>query len=105
MRTISFPTDNFDQVNTFTLNAGKRSTFPARCSLHRDYEKVGDGVLWAMQHSGCIKSTYTDDDRAESARLQAETPLTNGETVLIDGSLFTVRVLGDFSDAAIFDPA
>ena len=81
-----------------------KKLYPARCSLHRDYEKVGDGVLWAMQHGACVKSYYTDADIAESARLQAETPLANGETVLIDDMLFTVRVLGDFSDAVIFDP-
>lgn len=102
MQTLTQTTGTFDQTNTFTVNAGK--TFPRTCSLQRDYEKEGDGVYWAMQHSGCVKAAYTTADGQERDRLGAMVPLTQGDIVVIDGKQYKTRVLGDFSDCAIFDP-
>ena len=101
-RTLILHTDNFDQINTFNVDVGKK--YPARCSLYRDYETQGDGIYWAMQHGACVKSHYTDDDRAETQRLSRETPVRKGDTVIIDGKPYTVRVFGDYSNCAIFDP-
>jgi hypothetical protein len=100
MKTLNITTGNFDQLNTFQVNAGKRVM---KCSLMLDYEKVGDGVLWAMSSGSTLKASYTDADRAESERLASETPLENGELVTINGEQYKVRVLGAFSDTAIFD--
>lgn len=102
-RTIALSTGTFDRTNTFRVDVGKR--FHATCSLHRDYQKQGDGIYWAMQHAACISSHYSDEEIAEKDRLASEAPLQNGDTVLIDGNSYTVRVLGDYSNAAIFDPA
>jgi hypothetical protein len=72
-------------------------------SLHQDYEKEGDGIYWAMQRGACLKSVYTDADRAETARLSREPVLLNGEIVLIDGKQYKTRILGNYSNCAIFD--
>jgi hypothetical protein len=101
MRTLTLSTGSFDQINTFAVFS-KRG-IPMTASLHRDYEKEGDGIYWAMQKSACLKSSYTDDDRAEKSRLQSELAIQNGEVVLIDGKQYKTRVLGDYSDCAIFD--
>lgn len=100
MRTLILATGTFDQVNTFNVNYGRGVK---RAQLHRDYQKQGDGVYWAMSSGACIKSSYTDADRAETARLNSEPAIKNGDVVLIDGEEYTARVLGDYSDCAIFD--
>jgi hypothetical protein len=80
-----------------------RARVPAKCSVYRDYHKAGDGILWAMQHSACIASSYSAEEIAERNRLNAEPALQNGEIVTIEGRTYRVRVLGDYSNAALFD--
>lgn len=103
IRELKLSTGSFDQDNTFTIAHPRRPTLPMRCSLHQGYHKAGDGVFWAMQHSGILKSSYTQADRDETARLNAMAPLQHGEIVRIDGRHYRTRILGDFSNAAIFD--
>lgn len=100
MRTLTLTTDTFDQVNTFMIQGPRRAI---RACLHRDFEKQGDGIYWAMQKSGMLKSTYTEADRAETDRLNSEPVIQNGEIVLIDGEQYKIRVNGDYSDCAMFD--
>lgn len=100
MRTLNLSTDTFDQVNTFLIQGPRRTI---RACLHRDYQTQGDGVYWAMQKSGMLKDSYTEADRAETSRLSSEHVIQNGEIVLIDGEQYKIRVLGDYSDCAIFD--
>ena len=100
-RILKLSTGSFDQENTFGVFS-KRG-LPMTASLHQDYEKEGDGIYWAMQHGACIKSSYSDADRAETARLSREPVLLNGEIVLIEGKEYKTRILGNYSDCAIFD--
>jgi hypothetical protein len=101
MKTLKLSTSNFDQDNTFRLASVKYST----CSLHKDMKTQGDGIYWAMQHGGMLKDHYTDKDREEKARLQdPANQIANGEQVIIEGKVHVCRVLGNYSDAAIFDP-
>ena len=101
LRTLKLSTGSFDQENTFPVFS-KRG-FPMIASLHQDYEKEGDGIYWAMKHGACLKSSYTDADRAETARLSREPVLLNGEIVLIDGKQYQTRILGNYSNCAVFD--
>lgn len=103
MRVLKLAADNFDQVNTFKVATGRR--VPSVATLRRDYNRRGDGVYWALSSGSILKDVYTNADRAEGARLAVEGPLVNGEIVEIDGKQFKTRVLGAFSDCAIFDPA
>lgn len=100
MKTLNLAADTFDQANTFQVNTGRRIV---KASLCRDYQLPGDGRYWALNTGSCLKDKYSDADRAETARLEAEGPLQNGQTVLIDGEQYKVRVLGAFSDCALFD--
>ena len=102
MRELKLSTGSFDQVNTFNVVAPGKY-YPMRCALHRGYHKRDDGVLWVMQHSTVIKDSYSDEDRAESARLRSEGPLVYGDQVMVEGKVYTLRVLGDYSDCAILD--
>ncbi len=85
-RILKLSTGSFDQENTFVVFS-KRG-FPMTASLHQDYEKEGDGIYWAMQHGAC---------------LSREPVLLNGEIVLIDGKEYKTRILGNYSNCAIFD--
>ena len=101
MRTLTLSTGSFDQINTFTVFS-KRG-LPTRASLYQGYEKEGDGIYWAMQKGACLRSHYSDADKAETARLSREAALMNGEIVLIDGKQYKTRILGNYSNCAIFD--
>lgn len=100
-RTLKLSTGHSDQTNTFRVQTAPGRT--SKCSLHRDYAKVNDGIYWGMSTGATVKSCYTDADRAEQVRLQQEEPVRHGDIVMIDGSTYRARVLGAYSDAVIFD--
>lgn len=104
--TLNISTDTFDQDNTFAIEVpGFKKTIRITASLHKDYQKQGDGIFWAMKKSACLKAQYTAKDDEERTRLNNMEPLQANEIVVIDGKEYKVRVLGNFSDCAIFDPA
>lgn len=106
MHTLNFSTDTFDQDNTFVVGIkGRTGTITVNASLHRGYKTEDDGIIWAMKHSACLKGRYTAKDIEETNRLGAMQPVCTGDVVVIDGHQYRARVLGDFSDCAIFDPA
>jgi hypothetical protein len=102
-RTLTLSTGSFDRENTFSVAIPGRPYACFSCSLHRDYKKVGDGVLWIMQHASSIVSHESDERRDERLRLLSEEKVYAGQTVIVDGAQYTVRVLGDYSDCAILD--
>lgn len=73
-------------------------------SVFKDYQKAGDGILWGMQHGTMIKGQYSEADLKHSERMRNEISIKNGEVVLIAGKQYKVRILGNYSDCAIFDP-
>jgi hypothetical protein len=91
-------------VDTFDLEAKfKVAGVGGDVSLHKDYKKTNDGILWGLQSGAMIKSYYSEEDRAHSARMNSLEPLKNGEIVLIEGEQYTTRILGNYSDCVIFD--
>jgi hypothetical protein len=104
MQVLTQSVDTFDQVNTFTVEVrGFRAMKTIKASLHCGYQKHEDGIFWAMKHSTCLKDVYTEADREESTRLASMTSVRHGDLVVINGEQYKVRVLGDFSDCAIFE--
>jgi len=81
-----------------------KSNLRITASLHKDYQKQGDGIFWAMKKSACLKAEYTAKDDEERNRLNSMTPLVANDIVIIEGKQYKTRVLGNFSDCAIFDP-
>jgi hypothetical protein len=105
MRTLNVAIDSFDRNAMFTVALVKKNrTKIMSCSLHSGYEKEGDGVMWALQHGAVLKSHYTAADIAHSDRMNSMAPLNNGDVVMIEGKQYKVRVKGDYSDCAMFDP-
>ena len=102
MRTLTLSTGSFDRDNTFRVNLGRRySGF--RCKLFSGYQTENDNVLWIMQCAAVLSDSYSAVEEAERTRLHAETPVENGDIVLVDGNQYRVRVNGDFSDCAILE--
>lgn len=100
LRTLIVSTSNFDQTNTFNLSVGYTTK---TVSLMCGYDTMTDGVYWAMSAGSCLKSVYTAEDVAEQDRLASEEAIKDGDIVIINNEQYKVRVLGDYSDAAIFD--
>lgn len=92
---LNFPRDNFDQDNTFTFAYHRRGQErTATGYLFKD-----EGVIYIMQKSACLKSAYTAKDVEERARLNAMTPVRDGDVVEVEGQQYEVRILGNYSDA------
>lgn len=105
MQTLNITTDTLDQDNTFTMEVpGFKKTVRITACLHKGYQKDEDGIFWAMKKSACMKAEYSAKDVEERTRLNDMEPLRANDIVLIDGNQYKVRVLGNFSDCAIFDP-
>ena len=103
-KTLILSDDSFDQTNTFNVEVAGRITFRhLKCQLRQGYKDKRDGIYWALNSGATIKDTYTDADIAERERLFAETPVRNGDIVMIDGKSFKAKVLGAYSDACIFE--
>ena len=93
----------FDTENTFNVDVGKR--FFAKCSLHYcEFDEKNIAKFWGLQHCVMISDSYSSKEIAEQARLAKETPVKHGDVVFISGEKYTARVLGDYSDAVVFDP-
>lgn len=103
-KTLTLAIDNFDQINTFNIEVAGRITFKhIKCQLRQGYKDKRDGIYWALNSGSTLKDTYTEADVAERERLYAETPVRNGDIVLIDGKPHKAKVLGAYSDACIFE--
>jgi hypothetical protein len=101
MQVLKFKTDNFDQDNTFTFAfPGSRGQERVRTGYAANFE---EGV-YIMQRNACIKAEYTAKDHEETARLNAMTPLRTGDIVEINGKQYSVKILGDYSDAGRLIP-
>jgi hypothetical protein len=103
MQTLTISKDSFDTAARFTINLNRKNGVYGEASLHKDYNKQGDGIFWALQKSACLKSEYSAEDIAHGDRMRNMQPLAHGDLVMIEGEQYKVRVLGNFSDCAIFD--
>lgn len=103
MKTLTVSTSTLDKENIFriSLQAGK---CPKTVRLQSGYDKHDDGIMWALNSGAVLRGHYTDADLANLDRLNAMQPVEHGEIILIAGKQYKTRVLGDFSDCAIFDP-
>ena len=100
--TLNFPVDSFDQDNTFEFEyTGFRGQARrATGYLFQDGEKI-----FVMKKSDCLKAQYTAKDDEERARLNAMQPVRTGDAVTVNGRQYTVKILGNYSDAGRLIPA
>lgn len=85
-----------------------------QATLKMDYNKTGDGILWAMQRPAVLKSEYSYRDRLENKLYNEAEVLEDGETVeivvfdmekmiLLSRKQYKFKALGDYSDCAVFE--
>jgi hypothetical protein len=101
---LTFPRDNFDQDSTFAF---EYKGFRGNPCVATGYLFRGDtdGQIYLMKQSACLKDSYTAKDDEERARLNAQTPVKHGDTVTLEGKDYTVKILGNYSDAGRLIPA
>lgn len=102
-KTLTLMSDSFDQENTFlfayTNFRGVERTGAAYI-LHD--QKNGKFII--MQRSTCMKDVYTEADIAERNRLNSEKPVRDGDLVEVRGLVYSVRIVGNYSDAGYLVP-
>ena len=105
MKTLVQRTDSFDKEHTFGIEYKNwRGDLDVKgVYLMQGYEKDDDGIYWAMSKTVCVSSHYSEAERAEIDRIYNNEPVRDGEIVLINGEQYKTRVLGDYSNTAIFD--
>ena len=105
MKTLVQRTDSFDKEHTFGIEYKNwRGDLDVKgVYLMQGYEKDDDGIYWAMSKTVCVSSHYSEAERAEIDRIYNNEPVRHGEIVLINGEQYKTRVLGDYSNTAIFD--
>lgn len=101
-RVLFVTEDSLDRTDTFRLNVGTR--VPKTCSLRTGYKKRGDGTFWILQHSTGLQDSFSQAELDERARLDSEEVLKDGDTVVVGGAEFKIKILGNYSDCAILVP-
>lgn len=86
---------------------------PIHAKMHRDYEKVGDGIYWLLQTGTIIKAEYSARDMMERKWFDEAMTIVNGETYFIVDKTkapeayemvkVKANVKGDYSDACVFE--
>jgi hypothetical protein len=102
---LTIPANTFDNDAHFAfeyLNYKKQPTRGEGYLFYADDEEQ----FYIMQCGACIKSSYTDADRALTDRIyRGEQVVRNGDTVTVAGNAYTVKILGNYSDAGRLIPA
>jgi hypothetical protein len=63
-----------------------------------------DPAVFLMQKSACLQGHYSEEDIAHINRIRTETPIRHGDVVQFKGQLFTVKILGNYSDCGRLVP-
>ncbi len=96
MQELNFLVDNFDQDNTFCFAyEGRNGEVQAKGYL---LDCKDDGIF-IMKKSACLKDKYTEKDIEENNRIYSMQPLRTDTEVKVQGKVFKVKILGNYSDA------
>jgi hypothetical protein len=102
---LTIPANNFDNDAHFAFEYLNYKKEPTRGEGYLFY--AGDeGQFYIMKCGATLKSSYTDADRALTNRIyRGEQVVRNGDTVTVAGNTYTVKILGNYSDAGRLIPA
>jgi len=102
MITLTFPTSTFDTAAHFAFETATKRFGEVKHERHEGYlfRDDTDGQIYVMKCATTLKSEYTDADRALTQRIYyGEECLRTGDQVEVEGKIYTVKILGIFSDA------
>jgi len=100
-RILTVSTALVDQTNSFPINLRSKH---ATALLKQQYPT---GLLWCLQvpdPTNPAREVYTQADLAERRRLALTHPVQHGETVEVNGQLYTVRIIGPHEMCAVLEP-
>lgn len=102
---LTIPTGTFDRDSHFAFEYTDRKG-NARRSEGYVFDCAQEGVTYLMQSAACLQSSYSDTDRQHLDRIyNGPDVVRHGDAVTINGKPYTVKVLGNYSDAGRFIPA
>jgi hypothetical protein len=104
---LTFPTSTFDTGSHFAFETETKRFGEIKRERHEGYlfRDDTDGQIYVVKCASCLKSSYTDADRALTQRIyHGAGVLRTGDQVEVDGEVFTVKILGVYSDAGRLIP-
>lgn len=105
MITLTIPTSTFDRAARFAFEYLDYKKQPTRAEGYLFYDDQAD-EMFLMKSATCLQGSYSDDDRAHIDRIyRGADVVRHGDAVLVDGKPYTVKVLGNYSDAGRLIPA
>ena len=105
MITLNIRANNFDRAASFAFEYINYKKQPQRAEGYLFYSAQED-TLYLMKRPVCLQSSYTDAERAHTDRIyRGEEVVRNGDTVMVGNKPFTVKILGNYSDAGRLIPA
>ena len=103
--TLTMPTDNFDREARFAFEYLDYKKRPQRGEGYLFYSKQ-ENQMYLMKRSASLQSSYTDEERAHIDRIyNGPQVVRDGDSVTVNGKAYTVKVLGNYSDAGRLIPA
>ena len=88
--------------NSFGVRVGKPRVFTRNgntcdisiktCNLYQGYQTSDDGIWWALDGCSIIASHWSDEQLANKKRIKEEAPVEDGDTVMIEGDTYKVRI-------------
>ena len=102
---LTIPADNFDRAARFAFEYLNYKKQPTRGEGYLFYDDSED-QFYILQCASCLQSSYTDAERAHTDRIyRGEQVVRSGDSVTVAGKAFTVKILGNYSDAGRLIPA
>ena len=102
---LTIPASNFDRAARFAFEYLDYKKCPTRGEGYLFYDDIND-EMFLMKSAACIQSHYSDEERAHTARIyRGEQVVRHGDTVSVNGKIYTVKILGNYSDAGRLIPA
>jgi hypothetical protein len=102
---LIIPVNNFDNDAHFAFEYLNWKKQPTRGEGYLFYAK-DEAQFYIMKCCECIKSSYAVADSALTDRIYyGEQVVRNGDTVTVAGKAYTVKILGNYSDAGRLIPA
>jgi hypothetical protein len=99
MITLTFPANNFDRAAGFAFIYLDYKKQPQRAEGYLFLDE-SDGQIYIMKRAACIQATYTQEERDHIDRIYyGPEVVKDGDTVQVDDHLYTVKILGNYSDA------
>ena len=103
MMNLNFPKQVNDQDTTFRFAFNNhRGVEQSRTGYL--FDDTQENVIYILQTGVMIQDVYSEKDVEERNRLNAQVPVRHDDVVEVEGKQYTVKILGNYSDAGRLVP-